>query len=118
MLKRVLKISLRDYDEETAKEIFLTIAHFLDRYTERTGKIHPILTDDTLERIIEAIADFGDDEYCHFSGKLIEEHGVFRDIVDEYFDTDFGKINGGGTNYRLPHFVSYEILSRLAQRLI
>lgn len=118
MLKRILKIGLRDYDEETAKEIFLTIEHFLMRYTQKTGKIHPILTDDTLERIIEEIADFGDDEYFHYSGKLIEEPGVFIDMVDEYFDTDFGKINGGETNYRLPHFVSREILSRLAQRLI
>ena len=118
MLKRALKICLKHYDEEISKEIVLTIAHFLDRYTERTGKIHPILTDDTLERIIDTIADFGDDEYCHYSGKLIEEPGVFRDMVDEYFNTDFGKINGGETNYRLPHFVSYEILSRLSQRLI
>ena len=33
MLKRALKICLKHYDEEISKEIVLTIAHFLDRYT-------------------------------------------------------------------------------------
>ncbi len=117
MLKRVLKISLRDYDEETAKEIFLTIEHFLMRYTQMTGKIHPILTDETLELVIDAIANFEDCEYGHFE-KVIKESGTFREIIDEYFNTDFGAINGGETNYRLPHFVSDEILSRIAQRVV
>ena len=117
MLKRVLKISLKNYDEETANEIFLTIEYFLMRYTQRTGKIHPILKDDTLERIIDTMARFEDCEYGHYE-KVIREPGIFREIVDEYFNTDFGAINGGETNYRLPHFVSDEILSRIAQRVV
>lgn len=117
MLKRVAMISLRNYDEETACEVFTTIRYFLMRYTQRTGKVHPILSNETLEHIVDTIANFGDWEYGHFEN-VIGEKGKFAEIVDEYFNTNFGEINGGETNYRLPHFVSDEILNRVAHRVV
>lgn len=116
MLRRVTKIAYRKYGEGTAREVCLTISHFLDMYTQRTGKVHPILTDETLNSIADKIVNFRYDEYGHFE-YVIYEQGGFQKLVDEYFDTDFGAVNGGGTNYRLPHFVSDEILPRIAQRV-
>ena len=53
MLNRVYNICQENYDEPIADEIYNTIEHYFEKYTEKTDKIHPILTDNTLRDIIE-----------------------------------------------------------------
>lgn len=116
MMKRLANICMTNYDEETAKEIFETIEHYFRRYTDKTGKIHPILKDETLIRITEKMDCFYDGEYSHFE-RLIGQDHAFRKMVDMFFDGDFGTNKGNETNYHLPAFMTDGVLNKLGQRL-
>lgn len=116
MMKRLANICMSNYDEETAKEIFETIEHYFRRYTEKTGLIHPILTNKTLKRMAEKMDCFYDSEYSHFE-RLIGQDHAFMKMVDMFFDGDFGANNGNETNYHLPAFMTDGVLNPLGQRL-
>ncbi len=116
MVKQLANICMGNYDEETAKEIFETIEYYFRRYTDKTGLIHPILTDKTLKRIAEKIDCFYDSEYSHFE-RLIGQDHAFMKMVDMFFDGDFGANKGNETNYHLPAFMTDGVLNRLGQRL-
>ena len=116
MLNRAYNICQENYDEPIADEIYNTIEHYFEKYTEKTGKIHPILTDNTLRDIIERMENFSDTEYEHFEN-VIGQPGVFIKIVDSYFGGDYGSLKGYETNWHLPHFMSDGVLNRLTQRL-
>lgn len=116
MMERLAAICISNYDNETAREIYSTIEHYIYRYTQKTGRIHPILKDKTLEKITDKINDFYDSEYNRFEC-LIKQQGAFIKMVDMFFDGDFGGIKGHKTNWNLPAFVSDGILNKLGQRL-
>lgn len=116
MMKRLANICMSNYDDETAKEIFETIEHYFRRYTDKTGLIHPILTDKTLKRMTEKMECFYDSEYSHFE-RLIGQDNAFRKMVDMFFDGDFGENSGNKTNYNLPAFMTDGVLNPLGQRL-
>lgn len=116
MLERLAEICASNYDEDTALEIFETIKHYFERYTNKTGLIHPILTDKTLNRITEKMDCFYDSEYSHFE-RLIGQGHAFMKMVDMFFDGDFGANNGNETNYNLPAFMTDGVLNPLGQRL-
>lgn len=116
MMKRLANICISNYDEETAKEIFETIEHYFGRYTDKTGKIHPILKDETLIRITDKMDCFYDSEYSHFE-RLIGQDHAFMKMVDMFFDGDFGAVKGHETNYHLPVFMADGVLNKLGQRL-
>lgn len=116
MMKRLANICISNYDDETAREIFETIEHYFKRYTEKTGLIHPILTDKTLERITEKMDCSYDSEYSHFE-RLIGQDHAFMKMVDMFFDGDFGTNSGNKTNYNLPAFMTDGVLNPLGQRL-
>ena len=116
MLNRVYNICYENYDEPIADEIYNAIEYYFTKYTEKTGKIHPILTDNVLIDIIDRMANFSDTEYEHFEN-VIGQHGVFIKIIDSYFSGDYGSLKGYETNWHLPHFMSDGVLNRLTQRL-
>lgn len=116
MLERLAEICASNYDENTALEIFETIKYYFDRYTEKTGLIHPTLTDKTLKHMAEKMDCFYDSEYSHFE-RLIGQDHAFVKMVDMFFDGDFGSVKGHETNYHLPAFMTDGVLNRLGQRL-
>lgn len=116
MLKRLARICIENYDEPEAVEIYDTIQHYFDRYTQKTGLIHPILTDKTLECMTEKMDCFYDSEYSHFE-RLIGQDNAFMKMVDMFFDGDFGVNSGNETNYNLPVFMTDGVLNPLGQRL-
>lgn len=116
MLIRISKICYSLYDSNTADEIYKSLEYYFEKYTEKTGLIHPILSDYILTDIISRMAVFSDTEYNHFE-TVINQPGAFKQLIDSYFNRDFGKINGYETNWHLPHFMSDEVLNRLAQKL-
>ena len=116
MIKRLANICMTNYDDETAREIFETIEYYFRRYTDKTGLIHPILTDKTLERMAEKMDRFYDSKHSHFE-RLIKQDHAFKKMVDMFFDSDFGAVNGNETNYNLPAFMTDGILNPLGQRL-
>lgn len=116
MLNRILQICNSRYDDSAAEELYDSLKHYFEKYTEKTGKIHPILTDNVLIDIIDRMSNFSDTEYEHFEN-VIGQHGAFIKIIDSYFSGDYGSLNGYETNWHLPHFMSDGVLNRLAQRL-
>lgn len=116
MLNRILQICNSRYDDYVAEELYDSLKHYFEKYTEKTGKIHPILTDNVLTDIIDRMANFSDTEYEHFEN-VIGQPGVFIKIIDSYYSGDYGSLKGYETNWHLPHFMSDGVLNRLTQRL-
>lgn len=116
MLNNILLICNSDYDEQIGNEIFKSLEHYFERYTQKTGLIHPILKTETLEEIIDKMANYSDMKYFHF-GNIAEQEGAFIKIIDAFFDGDFGSVTGQRTNWHLPHFMSDGVLDRLTQRI-
>lgn len=116
MIEKVRNICDSVLDGEEADEVYNTLLYYFKRYTQKTGKIHPILKDETLINIIDKISTYCDTEYGHFD-RLIAEKGMFIKIIDAFFDGDFGQTTGHKTNWNLPHFMSDGVLDRLAQRV-
>lgn len=116
MLNRILKICNSRYNDSVAEELYDSLKYYFEKYTEKTGKIHPILTDNVLIDIIDRMANFSDTEYEHFEN-VIGQPGVFIKIIDSYFGGDYGSMKGYETNWHLPHFMSEGVLNRLTQRL-
>lgn len=116
MIKRLATICYENYDDTTAKEIFMSITHYFERFKIKSGKIHPILKNNTLLRFTEKMDCFYDDRYSHFE-RLIGQDNAYVKMIDMFFDGDFGANKGYETNYHLSAFMSDEILNRLGQRL-
>lgn len=116
MLNSILIICSSNYDEQVGNEIFKSLEYYFERYTKKTGLIHPILKQETLEDIIDKMANYSDMEYYHF-GNIADQEGAFIKIIDAFFDGDFGSVTGQRTNWHLPHFMSDGVLDRLAQRV-
>lgn len=93
--------------------------HYLDKYTERTNKVHPILSDNTLEKIFETLAMVNDTEYGHFE-KLSEiepgenENSYLDALIDEHFRSKHEQ----GTDWHISHFASVEYLEKMAQHVV
>lgn len=117
MLRRIRDICDSNYDKDTANEICFTLNYYFEKYTKKTGLIHPILRDDTLKHIIDRMSYYEDTEYGHFE-RVVDEPGEFCKLVDEFFNTDFGQRTGERTNWNLSHFMSYGVLDKIAQRVI
>lgn len=116
MLNSILLICSSNYDEQIGDEIFKSLEYYFERYTQKTGLIHPILKMETLEDIIDKMANYSDTEYYHFEN-IAQQEGAFIKIIDAFFDGDFGSVTGQRTNWHLPHFMSDGVLDRLTQRL-
>lgn len=116
MLNSILLICSSNYEEKIGNEIFKSLEHYFEKYTQKTGLIHPILKYETLEDIIDKMANYSDTEYYHFEN-IASQEGAFIKIIDAFFDGDFGSVTGQRTNWHLPHFVSDGVLDRLTQRL-
>ena len=86
--------------------------HYLAKYTERTGKIHPILTDKTLEKIFETLATVEDTEWGHFDNAAEEDY--LELVIDAHFESKHKQ----ETDWHISHFSSSDYLENLAQRFI
>lgn len=117
MKNRIRDICYSQYDEEIAEEICFTLNHYFEKYTEKTGKIHPILKNETLFKIINKMETYKDTVYYHF-GRIIEDERQFCELIDGFFDTEYGKINGKKINWSLTKFMSDEVLDPIAQRIV
>lgn len=116
MFERLANICSKNYDRDTANEIFASLMHYFEKFKTKSGKIHPILKDSTLLRFTEKMDCFYDDKYSHF-GRLIGQDNAYIKMIDMFLDGDFGAVKGYDTNYHLSAFMSDEVLNRLAQRL-
>lgn len=120
MIKRFDEIANQyDVTDTAFKNITKAFRRYLDRYTQKTGKVHPILKDETLEKVFTTLATITDTEYSHFENVAdIEpdsnETSYLDDMVDEHFRVE----HRGQTDYCITHFANSEYLEKLANHVV
>lgn len=108
-----------DISERSKKNIKRIFRVYLEKYTKKTGLIHPILKDETLEKVFIALATIDDTEYGHFYNVADYEtrkdgSGVLDDLVEEHFRTKHKR----KTDWHITHFAKDQYLNLLSQRVI
>lgn len=120
MCRRFAKIgSQYDVTDTALKNIANAFARYSSKFTERTGKIHPILKDETLEKIFVTLATISDTEYGHFENVADYEPdsdglSYLGKMVDEHFSSE----HGGSTDWHISHFARPDYLEKMAQHIV
>lgn len=91
---------------------------YIDKYNERTNRIHPILEDTTLLRICKTFAGANCDDSSIFSA--IDTYTPYDGITafEEMVDWHFAREHRKNTNWSIAHFANSEYLDKLASGLI
>lgn len=120
MCRRFVKIgSQYDVTDTALKNIVNAFARYSSKYTERTGKIHPILKDETLEKIFVALATISDTEYSHFENVAnYETDSDGLSYLDKMVDEHFKSEHGGSTDWHISHFARPDYLEKMAQHIV
>lgn len=120
MCRRFANIgSQYDVSNTALKNIVNAFARYSSKYTEITGKIHPILRDETLEKIFVTLATISDTEYEHFENVADYEpdsNGV--SYLDEMVDEHFNSNHAGSTDLHISHFAKQDYLEKMAQHVV
>lgn len=120
MCRRFVKIgSQYDVTDTALKNIVNAFARYSSKFTERTGKIHPILKDETLEKIFVALATISDTEYSHFENVAnYEPDSDGLSYLDKMVDEHFNSEHGGSTDWHISHFARPDYLEKMAQHIV
>lgn len=89
---------------------------YMDLFTEKTGKIHPILRDETLIDVCSALSHINDKEFNHFEEfdfSKPKEDGTMP--LEEMVRLHFARSHNGKTDYSIAHFCNKKYLLKLAQ---
>jgi hypothetical protein len=93
---------------------------YMAKYNELTGKVHPILSDETLESIFLTLDNIADDEHDHFKNvaAIENEDSLYSDL--EYMVLEhFRRKHPKGTDYHITHFANNgEYLKKLASGIV
>jgi hypothetical protein len=94
---------------------------YMAKYNELTGKVHPILSDATLESIFLTLDNITDDEHDHFQNVAAnekEEDNLYSDL--EYMVLEhFRRKHHKDTDYHITHFANNgEYLKKLASGIV
>ena len=108
-----------DISETAYENIMNAFCRYLDRYTERTGKVHPILKDETLEKIFITLATISDTEYNHFENVAeYKPDSNGTSYLDEMVDEHFMAEHGDSTDWHISHFAQQDYLEKMAQHIV
>ena len=120
MCRRFVKIgSQYDVTDTAIKNTVNAFARYSSKYTERTGKIHPILKDETLEKIFVTLASISDTEYGHFEN--VADYDPDSDglsYLDKMVDEHFSSEHVGCTDWHISHFARTDYLEKMAQHIV
>lgn len=120
MINRFRKVAQQyDVTEVALNNIINAFKRYLCRYTEKTNKVHPILKDETLDKIFIALATIDDEEYEHYYGVAdyeVDEYGI--SYLDELVDEHFKSEHQYDTDYHISHFANSNYLSLIAQHIV
>lgn len=120
MCRRFANIgSQYDVSNTALKNIVNAFARYSSKYTEITGKIHPILRDETLEKIFVTLATISDTEYGHFEN-VAEYEPDSNDVsyLDKMVDEHFNSNHAGSTDLHISHFAKQDYLEKMAQHVV
>lgn len=120
MVKRFYAIGKQyDVSDNALKNVSSAFVRYLQRYTEKTGKIHPILTDKTLEKIFVTMASVSDTEYGHFDFIADEEpNSDGLSYLDMMVDEHFRAEHSIDTDWHISHFANQDYLDKMAQHVV
>lgn len=120
MCRRFAKIgSQYDVTDTALKNIVNAFSRYSSKYTERTGKIHPILKDETLEKIFVTLATISDTEHGHFENVAdYEPNSDGLSYLDKMVDEHFKSEHGGSTDWHISHFARPDYLEKMAQHIV
>lgn len=108
-----------DVTAVSLKNIINAFKRYLYRYTERIDKVHPILKDETLEKIFITLATISDTEYSHFDNVAdYEPDSNGMSYLDEMVDEHFKVEHGDSTDWHISHFARSEYLKKMAQHIV
>lgn len=115
------KLIGREFDvTETAyKNITRAFNRYMAMYRQRTGKIHPILQDETLDKIFMILSSISDFKYHNFADLAAyepDENGI--SYLDKMVDEHFNAEHKGDTNWHISHFAVWEYLEKMAQHIV
>lgn len=120
MIKRFDDIGCQyDVSGVALDNIIKAFTRYLEKYSERTGRVHPILKDDAIEKIFLTMATISDTQHGHFENIADyepDENGLsyLDKIVDEHFRADHGE----ETDYHITHFANGEYLEKMARHIV
>lgn len=111
-------------DSNKARKVYKCIGYFLGEYEECIGKRHKVLKDETLRKIVFKFINGIEIEregYIDAYDGLCSTNeyvGDYRDVIDEYFSTDFNYIDKETkkrvkVDYSLAHFASDTVLTNI-----
>lgn len=120
MIKRFYAIGKQyDVSDNALKNVSSAFVRYLQRYTEKTGKIHPILSDKTLEKIFTTMASVSDTEYGHFDFIADEEpNSDGLSYIDMIVDEHFRAEHSIDTDWHISHFANQDYLDMMAQHVV
>lgn len=120
MCRRFVNIGNQyDITDTALKNIVNSFARYSSKFTERTGKIHPILKDETLEKIFVTLATISDTEYSHFENVAdYEPDSDGLSYLDKMVDEHFSSEHGGSTDWHISHFARPDYLEKMAQHIV
>ena len=120
MCRRFVKIgSQYDITDTSLKNTVNSFARYSSKFTERTGKIHPILKDETLEKIFVTLATISDTEYSHFENVAnYEPDSDGLSYLDKMVDEHFKSEHGGSTDWHISHFVRPDYLEKISDGIL
>lgn len=120
MIKRFAKIGNQyDVSETVLRNVVSAFMRYMENYTKRTNKVHPILTDKTLEKIFVTMASVSDEEYTHFDNVAEQEpdrNGL--SYLDEMVDEHFRAEHNADTDWHISHFANQNYLDMIAQHIV
>jgi hypothetical protein len=122
MVERFNGIVYRENVSSTETEnICNAFSLYMAKYNELTGKVHPILSDATLESIFLTLDNITDDEHDHFKNVAAnekEEDSLYSDLEYMVFE-HFRRKHPKGTDYHITHFANNgEYLKKLASGIV
>lgn len=104
---------LTDLNKANCREAF---NYYLSKFTAETGKIHPILTDETLLLIAYSFSSLADCEYNHLE-VVADSGGGFKNYLILMIDMHFSREHRQKTDWSIVHFSQQSYLEKLLQSL-
>lgn len=108
-------------DQGISKQVEKTLvngfARYLIRYTEKTGKVHPILTNGTLNKIIQTFISLEELDYNRsLDLSIVDDIGesYLDKLIDEYFNINH-KLH---VDWHISGFANKEYLEKFAQHIV
>lgn len=117
MIDRFINIGKQyNISEKALKNIINAFIRYLDRYTEYTGKIHPILKDETLDNIFVTLGTLTDKDFLRLAEHEPEENQIsyLESMVDEHFNAKHEK----DTDFHITHFANQDYLEKMALHIV